>query len=256
MTVHGPEPLFEQVANDLRDAITDGRLNPGDPVPSETELVASYRVSRQTVQRAISRLTSEGLITSGRGRRRLVRGRRPMVYRPQEELLSRPKNPEMDQFIERFSDEGREPHQEIEVVVSAPPSEVGSRLRLNEGDLTIVRKRVRYLDNDPSHINDTYFPYDLAKDTEIMKPDDIARGTLRVLRDIGSAQDRVLDEIWVRMPTADEVRRLALLPGTPVAQHIRTGYAENGRPVRCAVSVLPGDRHVIALEFGVPEDWE
>lgn len=59
---------------------------------------------------------------------------------------------------------------------------------------------------------------------------------------------RAVDELYIRMPTPDEAARLALGPGTPVAYHVATGFTQAGRPVRVAVTVLPGDRHVITYE--------
>lgn len=250
------EPLYGLVARALREEIASGQLKPGEAIPSEGELSDRHGVSRQTVRDAFKLLTSEGLITAGQGKRRRVRGGQPMVFRIQEELSPRPANVEMDQFLQRFSAEGRRPHQTIEVSVTAPPDIVKGRLRLSDVEHAVVRRRVRYLDGEPSHINDTYFPYDLVKDSEIMRPEDIAKGAMRILRDNGHKQSRNLDEIWVRMPTELETQRLELPQGTPVAQHVRTTYTTDGKPIRCAVSILPGDRIVMALELDVPDSWE
>jgi DNA-binding GntR family transcriptional regulator len=84
--------------------------------------------------------------------------------------------------------------------------------------------------------------------SEIMKPVDIARGANEVLRELGYDQVRALDEFYIRMPSPEEVGRLQLGPGTPVACHINTGLTEDGTPVRVVVNVLPGDRHVIVYE--------
>jgi GntR family transcriptional regulator len=39
-------------------------------------------------------------------------------------------------------------------------------------------------------------------------------------------------------------------PGTPVAEHIRTGYTAENRPVRVMVSIVPGD--MLILQYTVP----
>ncbi|MFG1999731.1 GntR family transcriptional regulator [Spirillospora sp. NPDC048911] len=251
-----PDALYAQVARELRRQIMSGQLKPGDVVPSEGELSDQHRVSRQTVRDAFKLLISEGLITAGQGRRRRVRSNKPMVFRIQEELEPRPTNPEMDQFLQRFSVEGRTPSQAIDVAVTSPPDLVRERLQLEDDALSVVRRRVRFLDGEASHLNDTYFPYEIVKDTEIMRPEDIAKGAMRVLRDHGYKQARNLDEIWVRMPTESETQRLGLPQGTPVAQHVRTTFTAEGQPIRCAVSIFPGDRNVMALELDVPETWK
>ncbi len=52
------------------------------------------------------------------------------------------------------------------------------------------------------------------------------------------------------MPTPTEVHRLQLTAGTPVAEHIRTGYTADNRAVRVMVSVIPGD--TLILQYIVP----
>jgi GntR family transcriptional regulator len=154
----------------------------------------------------------------------------------------------MDIFLAEHAAGGRKPMQSIEVAIVDPPDDVRKRLDLPDGELTVVRRRVRYLDGEPFNTNDSYFPLELVKDTEIMRPDDIARGANQVLTEEGFLQTRALDEFYVRMPTPEEARRLSIGPGTPVTYHIATGLTEEGRPVRVVLNVLPGDRHIIAYE--------
>ncbi|WP_255346058.1 GNAT family N-acetyltransferase [Streptomyces chartreusis] len=154
----------------------------------------------------------------------------------------------MDQFLTQMSEDGREASQHIEVKVETPSRHVRERLRLREGELVVVRRRVRFVDGIPYNTNDSHFPLALVQNSEIMNPDDIARGANVVLAELGHEQVRAIDELHVRMPTPEEADRLQLGPGTPVAVHLCTGYTEDGRPVRTVVNVLPGDRHVITYE--------
>ena len=64
-----------RIADDLRESITSGRLAPADEIPSENELAAEYHTSRKTARSALAILRSEGLITTGQGRRAAVRPR-------------------------------------------------------------------------------------------------------------------------------------------------------------------------------------
>ncbi len=57
------EPLYQQVKNHIADKIYTGELAPSDRVPSENELVRTFSVSRMTANRALSELTTEGLLT-------------------------------------------------------------------------------------------------------------------------------------------------------------------------------------------------
>ena len=244
----GRNPMYQQIADALRERIDDGRLPPGAKLPTEAELRAEYDVSRETVRKALGLLVNEGLVISARPQGHFVRRRQPMVFRPQAEFRKRPYSPEMDAFMTEYSGEGREPRQEIEVAIVEPPEEVAKRLRLEPGELVAVRKRVRYLDGEPFNINDSYFPLSIVRDSEIMRPENIGRGANEVLAELGYRQVRALDELYIRMPSPDQAHRLDLGPGTPIGYHVTTGYTEEGKPVRVAITVLPGDRHVISYE--------
>jgi GntR family transcriptional repressor for pyruvate dehydrogenase complex len=60
--------LAQAVVAGLKSRILDGSLPPGDKVPSETELIEEYSVSRTVVREAITRLRAEGLIETFQGR--------------------------------------------------------------------------------------------------------------------------------------------------------------------------------------------
>ncbi len=63
MNVHlSPRPLYEEVAERLRERIFNRELSPGDWV-DESVLTAQYGISRTPLREAIKLLASEGLIT-------------------------------------------------------------------------------------------------------------------------------------------------------------------------------------------------
>lgn len=242
------QPKHRQIADELRGRINRGELPPGAQLPSEAEIGHEYGASRTTVRAALATLTNEGLIASESGRGSFVRQRRHLVYRPQEEFRPQPVSAEMDAFMAARVAEGRTPTQTIEVAIVTPPPDVRERLALDETASAVVRRRVRSLDGEPYYINDSYFPLDLVSGSEIMSPADIVRGASVVLAELGYYQVRALDEVYVRMPAPDEVHRLSLGPGTPVAVHVVTGFTEAGQAVRVVVNILPGDRHAIGWE--------
>lgn len=59
--------LAEEVVGNLTDNIQQGRLKPGDKLPTESEIMATLGVSRTVVREAYSRLTARGLLVSRRG---------------------------------------------------------------------------------------------------------------------------------------------------------------------------------------------
>lgn len=57
----------KQIANDIRQAILDGRLKVDERLPTEGELAQHFDVSRPTIREALKRLAAENLIWSRRG---------------------------------------------------------------------------------------------------------------------------------------------------------------------------------------------
>ncbi|WP_320671978.1 FadR/GntR family transcriptional regulator [Patulibacter defluvii] len=55
-------PLYEEIAERLRDLIVVQRLEPGDRLPSERELASRLGVSRTSVRQALASLRSIGLV--------------------------------------------------------------------------------------------------------------------------------------------------------------------------------------------------
>jgi DNA-binding FadR family transcriptional regulator len=55
-------PAYLQVAEQLRDAILDGRFAPGDELPTERALSTEFSVSRTTIREALRVLEAQGLI--------------------------------------------------------------------------------------------------------------------------------------------------------------------------------------------------
>jgi len=107
---------------------------------------------------------------------------------------------------------------------------------------------VRYIDGKPAIISDDYFDEKIVQGTELAEPEDTTREN--ILAEAGYEQIYDIDEILTRMPTPEEVGRLEIPAGTPVAEHIRTGYMANGKPVRVMISIIPGD--TLILQYTIP----
>lgn len=95
------EPLYVQLAGRLAARISQGDLPPGGKLPTETELMAAYNVSRITVRQAIQMLSRNGQVTAHRGKGTFVT--RPSLQQDlsmlqgfQEALRSQGVEPEME----------------------------------------------------------------------------------------------------------------------------------------------------------------
>lgn len=242
-------PLRNRVAEDLRRALADGTLAPGDRLPTEADLVEQYGVHRTTVRRALDELRREGLIVSSQGRGHFVPSRERLVWDASapERGDSGTDGP-VDVWSRQMREQGRDPSETIAVAVEHPSELAAERLRLDAGDLVVVRRRTRALSGAPECIADSAYPHDLAAGTPIAEPGDIRPGVFAILEQLGAGWVRHHDEIRARAATLGEADRLHLVPGQIVIEHVRTCYTAAGLPVRCTAMVARGDRTVVTYD--------
>lgn len=252
MSEADPRTLIEQVADGLRQAIKTGELPPGGQVPSERALAEAHDVSRDTVRSAINLLTAEGLVTARSGRQ----GRRVREYRPLYWNLSSFERGAsrddpvtgIDEWKADLKEQGvQNPWLDVSVHIQPVPSEIATLLDIEPGVMALCRRRIRYADDVPVAIADTWVREDVGRteldgQAPLLAPTDVVLPG-GIFRAIGYPQADLEDEITIRMATPEEAKLLILPPtGSPVGQVNRVGFLEDGSPIRVMVTVFPGHR--------------
>jgi DNA-binding FadR family transcriptional regulator len=70
--IRAPRNLSQAVARELLLQVREGRLRPGDRVPTERELMATFEVGRNTIREAIQTLVARGVLDVRPGRGAVV----------------------------------------------------------------------------------------------------------------------------------------------------------------------------------------
>jgi len=83
-----PRPAYQVLRDRLRDDIAAGRYRDGTRLPTESELMAQYGVSRQTVRRAFQDLVAEGSVYRVPGRGTYAADRYLRQFGSIEDLMS------------------------------------------------------------------------------------------------------------------------------------------------------------------------
>lgn len=131
-------PLYETVANHLRDMMISGALRAGDTFPSESRLANELKVSVGTVRKAIDLLADEGLIIKRQGVGTFILG---AVERRELFTLF---------TLEDANGERQIPEAEVlSIKTEKANQEDISRLNLAHGDAVFKIKRVRILSGAP-----------------------------------------------------------------------------------------------------------
>jgi len=209
-----PMPLYSRIRDELRAQIISGAYRVHDRLPSESELIAQYGVSRITVRHALSELEKEGVLFK-------VAGKGVFVSKPKPfQSLTR-----LQGFAEAMSRHGHEIYNRVVAVNPVPANaEVAARLGVRERDTVTEIRRVRYLNREPvsfdityvqSHIGNRLAREDLAtRDIFLIIENDygIALGFADLTIDAVIATDELAR--LLKIPAGDAVLRVARLTHT------------------------------------------
>lgn len=223
-------PKYAQIVTTIQRRIGDGTYPVGALLPSETQLVREFAVSRPTVVRALQVLQGQGWIDREHGRGSFVRNRAVVAdrARPGRALLDEAGPGGM------FLEVGRAP---------APPA-VATLLRTPAQTPALVRRQLIEQGGEPSALVASWFPLDVAEGTDLFKPDAVPGGVHQHLHAVKRVRfDHVAERIRARLATAEESRLLKMAKRAAVLNLLLTVYDADDRPLQVVDAVLPGDLH-------------
>ena len=145
---------YEEIAQDIRQAILSGKYSPNAQLPLEKEMCLSYGVSRITIKKAVDELVIQGLVIKRRGSGTFVKS----VNDADVEELGSVK--QFGGFSE--TNKGRKVSSSIiKFEVIHPTDEIATKLKIACDDFVYYIVRARYADNEPYVIEYTYMPIGL-----------------------------------------------------------------------------------------------
>jgi GntR family transcriptional regulator len=247
---------YQDIVDQLRVSILDGRLDAGERLPSENELAERYGTSRPTVRRAIALLKAEGLVNTEQGRGAFVRPKPHVRLMLSGENFRRHRRAGLSGFNAQIEEQGQAPEQRLlEVAWVAAPREVALRLDVDEDARVVVRRRLFVVNGEPVAFCDSYYPADVADGTPLAEPERIPGGAYGLIEDsagpVGRRLKRSVDDLVCRMPTPEEVDGLKLASGVPVVRTLRTVYDSQGRAVEVQDTVAAADKHQFRYEVAM-----
>jgi GntR family transcriptional regulator len=250
-------PMYRQIAEDLREQIESGKLKPGQQLKTELELRERYGASRNTVRDAIKWLMNLDLVETRPGQGTFV----VQKIAPYITTLSgHPGTGEGAAYPVQVSQQGRTPSKsDPQVEIQKATSGVAAELRLPEGTPVISRHEKRFIDGTPWSLQTSFYPrgFALQGADRLLLADDITEGAVQYLNaTLGLRQIGYRDWITVRAPDASEADFFKLPQDGRVAvfENFRTAFDQSGTPMRVTVTVCPTDRNQFIAETGdIPE---
>ncbi len=232
-------PLYQQIKEEIARRVHSGQWAPGRKLPSENELVASLRVSRMTIHRALRELTRDGVLVRVHGVGTFVAERRRHAS-----LI------ELRDIADEVRAMGRNHHLVLHDLASVAASDaIAEAMALAPGAPVFHLVAVHYMDEEPvlyedRHVNPALVPDFLAAD--------FSRQT---------ATAYLVDQV-----TPDEMEHVvqAVLPEPAVAAALKVGRGEpclkltrrtfrGESVVTRAILLYPGSRHALAARYATDD---
>lgn len=252
MPVHKPRSRYQQVADDLREAIIRGTYAPGEKLPSQPQLAKKYGLNQTSISRAIGILETEGLIRTERGVGSRVIGHPPTVKRIRR-VPPRGRG-SGSSFAEGLQKAGYVPSNElVQAEPVEPPANVAERLELPAGALTLIRKRHMFADERPVQLAASYTPMHIAGSADIAFPDTGPSGFYERLAERGHRVVRFVEEIEARRPNEEEADFLQLSPAQYVLEVTRFALNRTAQPLEMVINVFPSQMWKLAYEWVAEE---
>ena len=208
-----------KIAEHLRAKILSGEISAGSLLPSEAELCEEFDTSRGPVRQALASLRTEGIISSGRGRRSVV--------------LEHEKTETFETFISThdwIESNGWDPSSKTLWLARCPaPEHVAKMLAVEEDDPVVFLHRIRYANGIPVIIERSYFTLAVGKHVLYMDPD---QGSLHAkLRDVGLGLDHGRREMCGSVASEEDAKLLEITPGDPTVESRILLSDHNGSPI-------------------------
>lgn len=239
---------YQRIAADLKTAIETGDYRPGDRLPGENDLMATYEVARMTARQAIGVLQSEGLAEARKGAGVFVRDFRPLRRQGIKRLSEQQWGSGRSIWAADLGDRSLDVDQ-VEVWEETVPEHISPVLDIATDARVCVRSRRFVLDGKPVLLATSYLPADIVAGSPITQKDTGPGGIYARLSELGHKPVHFREEVRTRMPAQDEVDALQLLAGTPVILVCRTAFAENGEPVEVNEMTLDAASYVLEYSF-------
>ncbi|MQY05715.1 GntR family transcriptional regulator [Actinomadura macrotermitis] len=249
MNLESPRSRYQQVADDLRDAIKRGDHPPGSTLPSQPELARRYGLNQTSINRAIAVLRAEGLVRVEHGRGAYVQ-EIPTVKRVRRIDKEHRPHTGSSAYAEEMRKSGLTPRTElVRVDTVIPPAEIAELFGLGETERTLIRHRHMFAEDVPLQIATSYIPMSYAGSTDLALPDTGPTGIYSRLAERGHEPVRFTEEIEVRAPDPAEARFLRISEGQPVFEVLRVAIDAQDRPVEACVNILA------ALQWRLSYSW-
>ena len=224
-------PRFKQIEGALRQRIVNNEWTPGIKLPSESELMAEFGVSRITVRQSLASLLAEGLIET-------VHGKGSFVSRPAGQADLGP----LTGFFDYMRARGHEAHGKLlSTRLIAAPAIATDALRLPPGTKLLCVTMLKSVAGAPVAVGITMAPEPLMR--AILEHDLERHDALMIVEARLGYRLKYLHTESAAIPAnAETARRLKVAPGEPLLRIRFTPHDIDEKPLAFSEFMFRGDK--------------
>jgi len=234
-------PHYKVIKRSISDAVKKGDLKAGDRIPSESELVAQFNVSRMTANRALRELQAAGIIVRHAGKGSFIAEPAPIG-----QLIE----------IRNIADEVRERGHVWRARVvgndeERADAETAALLQVALGTRLFHSVIVHYEDDVPIQLEERFVLASIAPD---YGQRDFTQTTPNEYLTRIAPLERVEHRVSAMMPDERTRALLALAEGEPALRMTRRTWSR-GRLVSHAWLTHPGNRFELSAAFAIDDHY-
>ncbi|MFZ5974909.1 MAG: GntR family transcriptional regulator [Bacillota bacterium] len=236
-------PLYVQIKNEIKTDILGHKYQVSQRIPSESELIKQYNVSRITVRRAIQELVEEDFLTKIHGSGTFVRA--PKHNRHVVGINS---------FTTDCLNNGIVPRTRVLALSTVKATDADCKiLGVTPGEKIIYLERLRYADDDPVIIERDYLP---PRFSSLLWESHVSLQSIaHLIEDRFKVKIGPLDAtIEIAIVYKQEAKLLELRPNSPVLLVKGCTYDVEGVPLYRSVQIFSGDKFKVNISKNA--SWE
>jgi GntR family transcriptional regulator len=231
-------PLYHQLYEILHEKILLRKWKPGDRLPTESELLGTYGVSRITVRKVLDMLVKEGLIYRQAGRGTFV------AHATLEHGLSH-----IISFTEDMQRRGFSVSTQVLFSgLVAATDYIAERLNVAVGEELARLERLRLADGEPMCIENSHFVHKYCRG---ILDHDYATHSLREVKveRFGVRWIRARQTIRAIGATSEMARRLEIKRNVPLLFFERVSFSQGNVPAEFLQAYYRADRYTLYNEL-------
>lgn len=149
--------VYAEVVKCLRDRINSLEYKVGDIFPSEQKLAITLNISRNTLRKAMTVLVDEGLLEKRHGSGTYIRNKN-----------IQPNISALKSFSENAQQAGKNCTSKVlKFMVIKSNADISAQLRINVGDQVYYIRRLRFIEDKPVQLEDTWMSVALFPDLSL-----------------------------------------------------------------------------------------